>query len=151
MRTRWIPALAVLFAACTSKDMPATDTTAAAGTLVVPAMLTEADVAGTWAGTMYLASKDSVVGTFTDICAAGTCRGVMDGSPNDTTVSTYTIMGDSLTGIGQPYVQPGMKDKLIDHYVLHMVDGKAVGTVMTMLASKPDSIINRMRFEAIRK
>lgn len=116
----------------------------------VAAALTEADVAGTWKGTAMMAGTDSVFAHWTQICAAGTCKGTTEGA-KDTVVATYMLMADSAMGTSQPYTNPAIKGgKVIDSWTLHLKDGKVSGTGMLSLASKPDSVLMRYRFEGSR-
>lgn len=142
--------LPLLFA-CSKAEAPANsaaDTTAAVAP--APAPLTEADVAGTWKGTAMLAGTDSVIARFTQVCATGTCKGTMEGS-TVTVTSSYMLMADSAMGTSQPYVDPAAgKDQVVDMYSLHIQGGKVTGNGALHLASKPDSVVMRYRFEGSR-
>lgn len=135
------------FLACAKADDAKTDSSAMA---VTPMSLTDADVSGTWQGTSMLMGSDSVIAHWTQVCGAGSCRGTQAES-KDTILSTYTLAADSATGASAPFAQAAMKGaKLVDHWVVHVKDGKATGTGMMTLADKPDSVVMRYRFEGSR-
>jgi hypothetical protein len=114
------------------------------------ATLTDADMAGTWKGVAMPQGSDSVIAHWTQICGAGVCRGTAEGA-TDTIPSTYTLMADSAVGRSQPYAEPTIPgSKVIDSWSLHIKDGKVVGTGVFLLASKPDSVLMRYRFEGSR-
>jgi hypothetical protein len=115
------------------------------------ATLTEADVAGTWTGTAKAAGTDSVIAHWTQICSAGTCRGTSQEDPKDTIPSTYTIMGDSSVGQTQPYMAPGMPGQIVDHWSVHIANGKVTGSGRFTLASNADSVVSRYTIEGTRQ
>jgi hypothetical protein len=47
-------------------------------------------------------------------------------------------------------MDPALKKKVTDHWVVHLRDGKVVGTGEQRLADKPDSVVHRYRFEGSR-
>lgn len=148
---RFMLLLPILFA-CSKAETPKADTTnamAAAAAAPMAAALTEADVAGTWSGTSTYEAPDTGSVKWTQICAAGSCKGTIAGQ-KDTMMSTYTIAGDSSVGTGAPMMDPVLKKKVTDHWVVHLKDGKAVGTGEQRLADKPDSVVHRYRFEGSR-
>jgi hypothetical protein len=130
--------------ACTKAEKPQAETAAAAA----PMALTEADVAGTWMGTMMPTGSDSVVANWTATCGTGICKLVVEGSP-DTVAETYTLSGDS--AIGQA---PAHKDQtgtmVTDSWVLRIADGKVTGTGTSWLAEKPDSAVMHYHFSGSR-
>ena len=137
--------------ACGKSETPAADTAAAAVAAAppAPAALTEADVAGKWAGTSTYEAPDTGSVKWTQMCAAGTCKGMLEGQ-KDTMTSTYVISGDSCMGTGAAMMDPILKKKITDHWVVHLRDGKVVGTGENRLADKPDSVVHRYRFEGSR-
>ena len=143
MRRVWI-ALPLLFA-CAKAETPPPAPPAG------PVALTDADLAGTWTGTAMPMGSDSVIMRFTQICGAGMCKGVMEGA-KDTLPATYTLSADSAYGQSTaPYADPMNKGQMVvDHWVFRMVGGKATGTGMVTLASKPDSTVLRYHFEGSR-
>jgi hypothetical protein len=146
MRRAWM--LIPFVIGCAKTETKKVDSAAMAPPM--PAALTDADIAGTWKGTAMLAGTDSVISRWTQICAAGTCRGTAEGQ-KDTIPSTYTLMADSAMGKTQPYSDPAIpKVKVIDQWTFRLKDGKGVGTGMFTLASKPDSVVMRYRFEGSR-
>lgn len=115
-----------------------------------PAALTDADVAGTWKGVAMQEGSDSVFARWTQICGAGVCHGTVEGS-TDTIPSTYTLVADSAVGNSQPYDEPTIPGtKVIDSWALHLKEGKVVGTGAFRLATKPDSVLLRYRFDGSR-
>jgi hypothetical protein len=131
-----------------------TETAKVDSTMMTPpaaAALTEADVAGTWKGTSMIAGTDSVIAHWTQVCASGTCKGTTTEAPRDTITSTYTIMADSAVGVSQPFTDRTMPvGQLVDHWTVRLRDGRATGTGYMTLASKPDSVVARYRFEGTR-
>ena len=141
--------LPFLVLACAKSETPQSDSTAmtAGG-----AMLTEADLAGTWTGVAKIAGTDSIISHWTQICAAGTCRGTSQEDMKDTIPSTYTIMGDSSVGQTQPYVAPAMgAAQVVDHWTARIAGGKVTGTGHFTLASNPDSVVSRYTFEGAKQ
>ncbi len=133
--------------ACAPKEEPATDTAAmAAG----PPALTAAELAGTWTGTIMAEGSDSVLDRFTVISATGMdSKTITQSNPKDTVAVTHMIDGDSVVATSAPYTDnmlPG-KPQVTFRAVGRMVGGKLVGTSTVMLASKPDSVLARSRFE----
>ena len=142
--------LPLLVFGCAKSETPKSDSTAMAA--APAATLTEADVAGTWTGTAKAAGTDSVISHWTQICSAGTCRGTSQEDIKDTIPSTYTITGDSAVGQSQPHAVPGMPaGQLVDHWTIHVMDGKVTGTGNFTLASKPDSVVARYTFEGTKQ
>ena len=132
--------------ACTKSDAPKPDASAAPAA----AALTDADVSGTWKGSLMPAGSDSVVSHWTQICGAGTCRGTSDGAP-DTVVATYTLAGDSSIGVSSPVSNAMTKGAtVIDHWVAHILAGRVTGTGRMTLASKPDSVVMAYHFTGSR-
>ena len=141
--------VALMLVACAKSEQPAADTTAmTAG----PAPLTEADVAGTWSGTMKPEGSDSVAVHWTQVCGTGSCRGTAQEMP-DTVKSTYTIAADSVVGKTGAYADPTMGGvKVVDNWVLRVTaPGQIGGRGWYVLADKPDSVVFRYTFEGARK
>ena len=141
-------------AACgSSEKAPAADTAKAAaapGALAAPMALTEAMMNGTWNGTNMMADKDSVVGHFTAMGSGGAGKLVEEGS-KDTVKYTVVLAGDSMTATSEPYNSVGMPKgapKVTFVSVGRMSGDKLVGTSTLHLASKPDSIVTKGRWEA---
>lgn len=136
---------AVLFA-CGKKEEPAADTAAmAAG----PPPLTATDIAGTWNGTAMAENSDSVLFKFTVWSPTGSDSKTLIEGQKDTVMVTHTFSGDSLVATSAPYVDQTMKGKptVMFRAVGHIMGGKLMGNATVMLASKPDSILARNRFE----
>ena len=133
---------------CAKTETANTDSAAMAA---APAAVTDADLAGTWKGTAMMAGTDSVIAHWTQICSPGTCLGTSEGQA-DTVSATYTIMGDSVVGQSQPHTDPlAPGAQVIDHWTLHLMDGKVTGTGHMTLASNPDSVLVRYTFEGTRQ
>jgi hypothetical protein len=132
-----------LLVACAGSETPPADSAAAAA----PAMLTEADVAGNWAGNFMVEGSDSVVATWSDSCGAGTCRLVSSTAPNDTLVSTYTISGDSAMYSIAPHKDPMAGGAMVtDVGVARFAGNQITGNGIIRLADKPDSVVVRYHF-----
>ena len=143
--------LVLAFTVGCAKTETAKMDTAAMAAPAAPAMVTEADVAGSWAGTSMPMNSDSVLFHWTQDCGAGTCKGNIVGT-KDTVVSTYTLSGDSTSGVSSAYMDPAVKGrKVVNHWTVHLKDGKAMGTGHFTLADKPDSTVMSYRFEGSRK
>lgn len=128
--------------ACAKAEVPPADSAAAA-----PAALTDADVSGTWTGTLMLQGTDSIIAHWTDICGAGTCRLTTVENPKDTVPATYVIEGDSLRGTSSQYAEPTMGGTMVfDEWVARISGNTVNGTGVLKLAAKPDSIVMRYRF-----
>jgi hypothetical protein len=137
---------AALLAACAPKEEPVADTAALA---TGPAALTANDLAGTWTGIIMPEGSDSVLTRFTVISPTGLDSKTVTEGQADTVAVTHLIDGDSIVATSAPHVDqmiPG-KPQVTFRAVGRMVGGKLVGTSTTMLASKPDSVVSRTRFE----
>jgi hypothetical protein len=107
-------------------------------------------VAGTWNGTGMMADKDSVTGHFVAIAAGNGGKYVAEGS-KDTVAYTTVLAGDSMVVTSSPYADPTMPKgtpKVMFVGVGRMVGAKLAGTTSLHLASKPDSVLGRSRWEA---
>lgn len=146
----YLGVLAIAALACTKGEQPSADTTAMA---MAPAALTDADVAGTWTGTMKPEGSDSVIVHWTQVCAAGSCSGTAVEMPGDTIPSTYAMSADSAMGKTSPYKDPTVGGaNVIDNWVLRLAGpGQVRGRGWIVLADKPDSVLLRYTFEGARK
>jgi hypothetical protein len=137
---------AVLFA-CAPKEQPATDT---AATAVAPPALSATDVAGTWTGKAMAETTDSLLFNFTVISPTGTDSKTIIEGQKDTVTVTHTFSGDSLIAQSAPYVEQNMPGKptVTFRAVGRMMGaGKLGGTATVNLASNPDSVLARNRWE----
>lgn len=133
--------------ACARADETPADSAAAA----MPPALTEADVAGTWTGTLMAEGSDSVMVNWTNICGAGTCRLTTQQVPGDTVTATYAIQGDSVVATSAAHADPMAKGAMVtDHWVARLSGGQVTGTGMLRLADRPDSVVMRYRFTGTR-
>ncbi len=138
--------LGALLLACAPKEEPAADTAAMA---VGPPALTATELAGTWSGVIMAETSDSVLARFTVISPTGMDSKSIDEGSRDTVAVTHAIDADSIVATSAPHTDnnlPG-KPQVTWRAVGRMMGGKLVGTSATMLASKPDSILGRARFE----
>ena len=129
--------------ACGGGETPSTDSPAAA-----PAALTEADVAGTWSGTLSAEGSDSVLAHWTVMIAGGAYHLTTQEAPGDTVNGTYTIAADSSNYSAGPYADPSFGGAMVVDAGTSRVSGNtltAMGTVR--LADKPDSVL--MRYKAV--
>jgi hypothetical protein len=142
---RLILAVPFLLFACAKAETPPADSAALAAT---PPALTDADVAGTWKGTVTPEGSDSVLAHWTEICAAGTCRFTTQEAPKDTTTATYVIEGDSVRATSSPYKDAMVAQgaMIVDRWVARFSGGQVTGHGMATLADKPDSVVMRYRF-----
>ena len=152
MRKTLFLALAVV--ACSTNDASKTDS--AAGTVppppAAPAKLTAADVAGTWTGTTMAESKDSVTNRWTSIRDTDSTSKLVFENAKDTVMYSVVYDADSMVATSKPYTSPSdPKTKVVFRSVGRMKDNRLVGMVVTTLASKPDSVVARSRFEATKK
>lgn len=139
--------------ACAKEDARVADSSpAAAAAPAAPAALTDADIAGTWNGQSMPENSDSVISRWTCVQPAtgnqATC--VDNAAPKDTTVYTYTLSGDSVMFTSAPFTLPGSPGNMqaIDHVVGRKTGDRWTGTSVIVLASKPDSVVSRTRWEA---
>jgi hypothetical protein len=141
-----LAALAVVACAKPDADKAAMDSAAmAAG----PAPLTAADMAGTWNGTAMAEGSDSVLFRFVAVSPNGMDGKTIIEGQTDSVQVMHMFDGDSVIATSVPYTDqmaPG-KPQVTFRAVGRKVDGKIVGRSTTMLASKPDSVVGRIRFE----
>ncbi|MGQ0643649.1 MAG: hypothetical protein ACT4P6_23115 [Gemmatimonadaceae bacterium] len=137
--------LAAFVVACGPKE-EAADTAAMA---MGPPALTATELTGTWSGVIMPEGSDSVQQRFTVISPTGMDSKTVNEGSTDTVMVTHMIDGDSVVATSAPHVEamfPG-KPEVTFRAVGRLVGGKIVGTSQTMLASKPDSVLQRTRFE----
>ena len=96
---RYLLVLPFVFACAKGEDMPADSAAMAAA----PAALTEADVAGSWSGTLMPEGSDSVVANWTVTIGGGTYRLTTKETPKDTVTGTYVLEADSSRYSAGPY------------------------------------------------
>ena len=140
--------LAAALVACSKAETPATDTTAMAP---APAMapLTAAELTGKWSGMTMAETSDSVTARWTTESADGVAANLTIDGSKDVIPSTLTYDADSVVGTSNvPYASDPKAPKVFFRSVGRLKDGKLVGTVTNTLASKPDSVVSRGRWEA---
>lgn len=143
--------LAATLVACSKAETPATDTTAMAPVMApAPAMLTAADVAGKWTGMTMGEMSDSVTARWTTQSSDGLAGKLTLEGSKVAIPFTVTYDADSMVATSNaPYASPDPKvPKMNFRTVGRMKDGKLAGTVTNTLGSKPDSVVNRGRWEA---
>jgi hypothetical protein len=142
---------AVLLTACSKAETPAVDTTATTPPPpAAPAKLTAADVAGTWHGESKIDGKDSVVAKWTSVPTTdSTGKFIYEGSKDSITFST-TFDADSMIATSVAYTNPRTPKgpKVTFRSTGWLKDGKLSGKSVTLLASKPDSVLARGTWEA---
>ena len=143
--------IAVAVVACSKAETPATDSaTAAPAPPPAPAALTAADVSGTWNGTSKREGTDSV-GTFTLLNTSDSTGKVVFPNVKDTVTTLAKFDGDSVIVTSSAYKDPSAPKnapKVIFRSVGRMKDGKLVGVAAISPATKPDSVIARVTWEA---
>jgi hypothetical protein len=155
MRNARLLIAAISLVACAKNEAAKTDTAApaAAGAAPAPTVVTAADINGKTVNGQAMAEKsDSVLFKFTCTTPAtgNVSRCVNLSAPKDTTDYTFTLSGaDSVMWTSAAYTPPAPKSpKVIDHVVGRLSSGKWTGTTVSVLASKPDSVVARGRWEA---
>jgi hypothetical protein len=94
--------------------------------------------------------SDSVLSHFTCVQTPGNeSRCVNTAAPKDTTIYGYAFSGDSVIWTSASYKSTTLPEnpQVIDHVVGRMYGRKWVGTIVTVLASKPDSAVLHARWE----
>jgi hypothetical protein len=136
-----------LVLACAKSETAQTDS--AALTPAPAATLTAEALAGTWHGVSMPEGSDSVLQRWTVIGpGAGEAKFVNEGS-TDTVTFTSTVDGDSLVATSLPHDNPQFPGaKVMFRSVGRLQGDKLVGTSTLVLADKPDSVVNRGRWEA---
>lgn len=134
--------------ACAKSETPKADSPAVAAG---PAPLSAADVAGTWNGTTMAEMSDSVLSRWTVTGDGMNGKWIPEGS-KDSVATTTAYDADSMIVTSAPYKDPLTKGSptVTFRSVGRLTGGKLVGTAAVMLASKPDSVVNRVRWEATR-
>lgn len=154
MRQATLLIVAASLVACAKSESAKTDSAAAMSAApAAPAAVTAADIVGTVNGKIMPQNSDSVLATFTCTAPAtgSVTRCVNSAAPKDTTNYAFTLSGaDSVMFTSDPYTPPAppKSPKLIDHVVGRLSGNKWTGTTVSVLASKPDSVVSRVRWEA---
>jgi hypothetical protein len=137
--------LAAFVVACAPAEQPADTAAMAAG----PAPLTAADVAGTWSGVSMTETGDSVTSRWTVTGDGMQGKWVVEGS-SDSVATTATFDGDSMIVTSAPYTDKDLPGSptVTFRSVGRLTGDKLAGMATLMLASKPDSVLGRVRWEA---
>jgi hypothetical protein len=144
---------AVSLVACAKSESAKPDSAApaAAAPAAAPAAVTAADMANTVSGKVMMQNSDSVVDTFTCGPGAGPSTSRCVNGNKDTVNYTYTLNGsDSVMFESTPFTPkvPPKSPKMINHVVGHLAAGTWTGTAVSVLAAKPDSVVQRTRWTA---
>ena len=152
---RKIVLLAVVLVGCAKTETPAGDSAAAAAAAAptpapAPAKLTAADVKGTWNGMTKAEGSDSVLSRWTTVSATDSTGKLLLQGAKDSIPFKTTFDGDSAIYTSAAYTNPATPKgpKVTFRAVGRLKDGKQAGTVITRLASKPDSVVARSKWEA---
>jgi hypothetical protein len=145
--------LALAVVACSKEESPAVDSAAtAAPPPAAPAMLTAADLRGTWNGTSKREGSDSVV-TFTVVSTSDSTSAVVFANSTDSVSTTSRFDADSVIQTSEPYKDPtapkGSPD-VVFRSIGRMKDGKLVGMAYVSPAAKRDTVVARVNWEATR-
>lgn len=142
--------LSLVLVACATNEAPQEDTAAAMSDDT--AMLTAADVSGTWAGTSMAMDSDSVMSRWTIHTANDSMAHLMLEGTTDTIPYRVTYDADSLIAVSEAYTAPDMPETPVTFRSVGRLqpDGKLAGTVEIRLASNPDSVVSRERWESTR-
>ena len=133
--------------ACAKAETPPADSAAMA-----PAALTEADVAGTWSGTLMAEGSDSVLANWTALISGGTYRLTTTQSPKDTVSGTYMLEGDSSRYSAGPHADASAGGAMVTDAGTSRFSGNQItGAGITRLAEKPDSVVLRYRFSGTKQ
>jgi len=133
--------------ACARGETPPADSAA----MAAPAALTEADVAGTWSGTLMPEGSDSVVGNWSVVIGSGTYRLTTAESPKDTILGTYVLEGDSSRYSAGPHADAAAGGAMVTNAGTTRFSGSQItGTGVIRLADKPDSVVMRYHFTGTR-
>lgn len=152
MRSLSLCACLLLVAACAPKteQAAAKDTTAAAMGAGAPAEVSLATVTGKWNMATKLATSDSVILNFELVADANGMTFNFPGRPA-VTAKIVSIGGDSIVTEAGPYESALRKGQQVTtNSVMHLVDGKLVGTTVAHYNTKgADSVLN-LRTEGTR-
>ncbi|MGQ0540211.1 MAG: hypothetical protein ACT4R6_14815 [Gemmatimonadaceae bacterium] len=148
MKRAWLLIAVAVGCAQPETDEAALDTPAAATMALTPA-----DLVGTWSGVSMPEGSDSVIARWTVVSATGTeSKSVIEGS-TDSISFTHTFDADSFIATSSPYADPMLpnRPRVTSRVVgrrMDGMDGKFAGTAVSMLVSRPDSVVSRNRWEA---
>lgn len=143
----------ILLAACAGGEKaPATGDTTTPAAPAPPPPLTAAQITGTWNGTSKLAGTDSVAGTWTATTTSDSTGTYTE--PGQKAVKYTTVLsGDSMIVTSEPHVNAMMGKAKVMWVSVGRLDasGNLVGTGVTMLAEKHDSVLGRVTWTATKK
>jgi len=143
----------ILLAACAGGEKaPATGDSTPPAAPAPPPALTAAQVTGSWSGTSKLAGTDSVVSTWTATTTSDSTGVFAEPGQKDVKYTTV-LSGDSMIVTSEPHVAPMMGKAKVMWVSVGRLDasGALVGTGVTMLAEKHDSVLGRVTWSATKK
>jgi len=144
---------ALVVVACSKEEAPVIDSAAtAAPPPAAPAALTPADLAGIWKGTVK-GDGDTTVTRFTVVSASDSTGKFIAEGAKDSVAFTTRYEADSMIATSVAYTDPILpkgSPKVMFKSVGRLRDGKLVGTSALVVASKPDSVLQRSTWEATR-
>ena len=98
------------------------------------------------------ATGDSVTNRWTTMQSSDSTGKLVYENSKDTVTYSVVYDADSMIATSKPFARPSApKTRVVFKSVGRLKDGKLVGTTTTMLASKPDSVLSRGRWEATKK
>ena len=114
--------------------------------------LTPAEVAGRWTGVSRGEEGDSILLRWTAVHVTDTSGYLSAAGYRDSIPFRVRFDGDSMMTTSEPYPagDGAGAPQLMYRTVGRVRDGKLVGTVENVLASNPDSVVSRGRWEAAR-
>jgi outer membrane biogenesis lipoprotein LolB len=141
-----------LLAGCAKNDQPPKDTTTATPVTQAAKPLTMADVAGKWqVRSTPTEGKDTTSSNYTIVATADTSPWMITFAGGTTTKSHVTLSGDSILGKTDVYTSARRKGaKVMTESVLHLKDGKLVGTVVAHYQVKTADSVLHLKLEGTR-
>jgi hypothetical protein len=142
--------LTAVLVACATNEAPEDDSAAAMADMGA-ATLTTADLAGNWTGQNMAMDGDSITSRWTiHAMADGNAHLMLEGT-TDTIAFTTTVEADSFVAVSEPYTAPDMPDTPVTFRSVGRMQGDMLrGTAEIRLASNPDSVVARERWESRR-
>ncbi|MES2521457.1 MAG: hypothetical protein V4617_02080 [Gemmatimonadota bacterium] len=118
-----------------------------------PPVLSAEAINGTWSGVSMGEVGDSVTFRWTYTRNADGTAGFVYAGSSDTVRYATVVSGDSIVSTSEPYTPPKAPDgspQVVVRTVGRLVGDKLVGTSAVRLATSPDSVVARGRWEATR-
>lgn len=135
--------------ACARGENAQPDSMAAA--MTATATLTAADVSGTWSGVSMADDSDSVTGRWTIVSSGPTDGKYLAEGTTDSVAFTSVFDADSMIATSVAFSNPRFGSAPVMFRSTGRLQGdKLVGAAVIVLASNPDSMVTRTRWEATR-